>query len=164
MIPNYKDNPALLRPTRPVVFETDKELEHIVNILTERLKESGGYGIACNQVFIEDPVSVFVIMGGVVFINPYITESSKEGVWMEEGCLSYPGKVFKIKRPKEIEIEYYDLAGTKHRAKFGGITARVCQHEMDHLNGITFVRRAQQNRYMYQQYVKRNERDARKVR
>ena len=53
----------------------------------------------------------------------------------EEGCLSLPG-VRKTKRYQNIEIEYYDWNWKKQRQKFTGWPAQICQHEMDHLEGI----------------------------
>ena len=61
---------------------------------------------------------------------------SKSGPYeTEEGCLSLSG-VRKTKRYQNIEIEYYDWNWKKHRQKFTGWTAQICQHEMDHLEGI----------------------------
>ena len=53
----------------------------------------------------------------------------------EEGCLSLPG-VRKTKRYQNIEIEYYDWDWKKQRQKFIGWPAQICQHEMDHLEGV----------------------------
>ena len=66
--------------------------------------------------------------------NPVIVR--KSGPYeTEEGCLSLPG-VRKTKRYQNIEIEYYDWNWKKQRQKFTGWPAQICQHEMDHLEGI----------------------------
>ena len=59
----------------------------------------------------------------------------------EEGCLSFPGIYLKIKRPVSIVVEYQLLSGRKYQMEATGLLARVLQHEIDHLNGITFIRR-----------------------
>ena len=53
----------------------------------------------------------------------------------EEGCLSLTG-VRKATRYENIEVEYYDMNWKKRRQKFSGWTAQICQHELDHLEGI----------------------------
>ena len=70
----------------------------------------------------------------VSMFNPVIVR--KSGPYeTEEGCLSLPG-VRKTKRYQNIEIEYYDWNWKKQRQKFTGWPAQICQHEMDHLEGI----------------------------
>ena len=74
----------------------------------------------------------------LVFFNPKIVHYSDTIVTMEEGCLSFPGMVLKIKRPDEVRMRYTGAGGMTKTDKFGGMTARVIQHEYDHLQGITF--------------------------
>ena len=61
---------------------------------------------------------------------------------MMEGCLSYPGLFVKIKRPKSITMEWWTEEDTRCEERFEGMTSRILQHEVDHLNGITFLQRA----------------------
>ena len=56
---------------------------------------------------------------------------------MEEGCLSLSG-VRKTTRYENIEVEYYDMNWKKQRQKLSGWPAQICQHELDHLEGILF--------------------------
>ena len=58
---------------------------------------------------------------------------------MEEGCLSIPGVNESVPRPNEIEIEYLDENLEPHTETFTGFTARVIQHEYDHIDGILFT-------------------------
>lgn len=114
-------------------------------------KKDGGIGLAAPQIGIETRVIV-IGMGNLrtegtedfakAFFNPEITESSKDEEYMVEGCLSYPGLFVKVKRPKEITFTFEDEDGTKYYDHLGGITARIVQHEIDHLNGVTFDTRA----------------------
>jgi peptide deformylase len=55
---------------------------------------------------------------------------------MEEGCLSLPGINMNIERPESVNIIYHDLTGRRHRLRAKELMARLCQHEIDHLNGI----------------------------
>jgi peptide deformylase len=87
-----------------------------------------------------------------VFFNPEITEFSDEKVLMIEGCLSYPGLFIKIKRPTYIVLTWENEEGNKCYEKFAGMTARIIQHEIDHLEGITFLRKA--DRYHLEQAKK----------
>jgi len=93
-------------------------------------------------------------------INPKIIDVSSEMVTLEEGCLSHPNLFVKIKRPKFIKVRFTHPDGTTETKKFDGITARVFQHEMDHLNGILHTKRA--NRYHLDQAKKLAEKINRK--
>lgn len=149
----YDENPLLKGPTEPVDFHTD-DVRGIYDALVLNLEEHGGLGLAANQIGINK--SVFIIKGGLAFFNPYIITYSDEKEYGEEGCLSFPGTYWKIKRAKEIEMEHFSIDGKKNIVKYGGLTARICQHEYDHLNGITFDKRARENRYYYNLYKKKN--------
>ena len=87
-----------------------------------------------------------------VFFNPEITEFSDETVLMVEGCLSYPELFIKIKRPTYIVMTWENEEGNKCYDKFAGMTSRIIQHEVDHLEGIIFLQKA--NRYYLQQAKK----------
>ena len=87
-----------------------------------------------------------------VFFNPEITEFSDETVLMIEGCLSYPELFIKIKRPTYIVMTWENEEGNKCYDKFAGMTSRIIQHEVDHLEGIIFLQKA--NRYHIEQAKK----------
>lgn len=110
--------------------------------MKKAMVENEGVGLAANQI--GKDLSVFVIDGklaaenGVpeVYFNPEITEYSKDGDEMEEGCLSIPGYGANLKRSKKIKIKAVDENGNKIKLKARGFLARVLQHETDHLNGL----------------------------
>ena len=114
--------------------------------------EGGGIGLAAPQVGINTQVLV-IGMGnfeteGVedynqVFFNPNILSMGDEKTYMIEGCLSYPGLFVKVKRPKSMVMEWWTEEDTRCEETFDGVTSRILQHEVDHLNGITFLKRAQ---------------------
>ena len=75
-----------------------------------------------------------------VYINPKITEYSKEKSTIYEGCGSVGADFFgPVERPKQITIEAYNQEFKKFRLTCDGMLARVIQHEFDHLSGIEFV-------------------------
>lgn len=110
--------------------------------LAETMIENKGLGLAANQVGL--PYRVFVINGEQILacFNPKIVDFSAEQVYMLEGCLSHPGLSVKIKRPAVIKVRFTMPNGETRTEKFEGLTARVFQHELDHLNGIVHINRA----------------------
>jgi peptide deformylase len=103
-------------------------------------------GLAANQVGV--PFRVFVMRGhpeNFVCFNPKIVLYSDELETLEEACLSFPGVNVKIKRAKEIKTRFQTPSGETVTMNFSGLTARVFQHELDHLNGVLFFNRA--NKY-----------------
>ena len=114
--------------------------------------EGGGIGLAAPQVGINTQVLV-IGMGNFqtegaedynqVFFNPNIISMGDEKAYMIEGCLSYPGLFVKVKRHKSMVMEWWTEEDTRCEETFDGITSRILQHEVDHLNGITFIKRAE---------------------
>lgn len=128
--------------------------------LAETMIDADGMGLSANQIGV--PTRMFVMRAESVIgvINPRIVEVSNEQVVLEEGCLSYPNLFVKIKRPKTIKVRFTHPDGKTETKTFDGITARVFQHEMDHLNGILHTKRA--NRYHLDQAKKLAEKINRK--
>ena len=114
----------------------------LVSNLAETMLEEGGIGIAANQCGL--PYRVFVIKGVdlIPCFNPRVVDVSDEQIYLEEGCLSYPGLAVKIKRPRKIKVRYADPTGEITTQVFDGMTARVFLHELDHLDGIVHITRA----------------------
>jgi len=118
--------------------------------LFENLKETlilrGAVGLSAPQVGL--PYQVFVIGNPQDYdsifsvFNPKIVDMSENTVIIEEGCLTYPGLFIKIKRPYEIRARFSGHDGVIDTMELTGYTARVFQHEYDHLHGITMVQRA----------------------
>lgn len=122
--------------------------KELVSDMRKAMVENNGVGLAANQV--GKDLSIFVVDqklaedNGVpdAFINPEITEYSKETDETEEGCLSIPDYWVPIKRSKKIKIKAVDENGNKIKFKARGFLARVLQHETDHLNGLTIKERS----------------------
>ena len=105
---------------------------------------SGGIGLTASQVGLDHKLFV---MGdskenATLHINPTVLEYTEETVTEIEGCLSFPNMFVKIKRPKEILAEFYDINLQKQTVKITGYSARCYLHELDHCLGITFKDRA----------------------
>ena len=108
--------------------------------------EKNGIGLAANQIGV--PYRIFAMRGvpeNFVCYNPKIVGFSKDQVVLEEGCLTYPGLIVKIKRPSIIRVRFHTPNGQTEKKQVIGLTARVFQHEMDHLDGIRFFEKA--NKY-----------------
>ena len=109
--------------------------------LVSLMRKEMGYGRAANQVGL--PLKMFVLDGEPAYavFNPRITYFGEEEILLEEGCLSYPGLALKIKRPRFIRVRFRDPYGDYVTKQFDGITARVFQHEFDHINGVDFTQK-----------------------
>lgn len=78
-----------------------------------------------------------------VFINPRIVKTSKKREWLEEGCLSCRWWYGYVYRSKQVTIEAYNEKGEKVSVGAGGLLAQIFQHEIDHLDGILFLDKAE---------------------
>lgn len=113
---------------------------YLSNSLTMTRERYKGIGLAANQVGIAYRVISIKGMDSCLF-NPKVTLYSPEQKVMDEGCLSFPGLIVRIKRSEVIRVRYLDAYGKFHTAMYNGLTARAVQHEMDHLDGILFFNR-----------------------
>ena len=120
--------------------------KELYELLRDKMIEEKGVGLSACQLgimarvfVIGNPTEPESIIG--VF-NPLIVDYDEETVLYEEGCLSFPGLFIKIKRPRGIRARYRGWDGEAGTTRYEGYTARVFQHEYDHLNGITFNKRA----------------------
>ena len=77
------------------------------------------------------------------FINPTIVKTSKKTKLCEEGCLSIPLNFGLVRRADKITIKALDQLGKEKTWNSEGLLAQVFQHEIDHLNGILFIDRAE---------------------
>lgn len=141
-------NSKLLRtPTIPFDFDNPPiDPKELFESLRDAMCENRGVGLSANQVGI--PYSVFV-MGNysdpenvIPVFNPKIVSTMGDMIYLEEGCLSYPNLWVKIKRASQIRVRYSSYTGNTDTIKFEGFTARVFQHEYDHIMGIPYTSRA----------------------
>ena len=107
--------------------------------LVKFMYERNALGVAANQVGCK--YRVFAMRGqpeNFVCFNPKIIQPSSEEVYLEEGCLSYPGLLVKVKRPQHIRVRFNTPNGDVLTKQFTGLTARIYQHELEHLEGNRF--------------------------
>lgn len=114
----------------------------LANNLIETMTVNKGLGLAAPQCGL--PYRAFALWSEkpLVVFNPRVIDQSSEFVALDEGCLTFPHLFIKIKRPKIIKVRFQDATGATHTEKFVGMTARGFLHEMDHLDGILFQKRA----------------------
>jgi len=112
-----------------------------------------GMGLAANQIGItkrffaigHDSFDTF--QKHAIIWNPQVINSSEEKVIDVEGCLSFKGVFVKVERPKIIEVQYETTQGKTRFAKLDGMESKCFQHELDHLDGITFNKRVSKLRW-----------------
>jgi peptide deformylase len=109
--------------------------------MLETMNASNGIGLAANQVGLDRRVFVMKLTDGreMGFFNPYILYGDNDLEDGEEGCLSFPNLWLRVKRNKKITAGYLDNTGKQCIIELEGIDARCFQHELDHLDGITFT-------------------------
>ena len=136
----YHPNNWLQEKVKPFDFEK-MDAGQISNDMVETMLKYKGIGLASNQVGIDAQIFVMGEEKPITVINPIITEVGPERVEMEEGCLSFPGLYFKVKRPSVVSVQFLDIEQKECIIKLDGLHARVFLHEYDHLQGITFDQR-----------------------
>ena len=170
-------DPILKQKCEPFDFENPiMDPYELSDELQKIRKEGSGVGLAAPQVGLNTQVLV-IGMGNMetegaedynqVFFNPTIIDTDGPEVYMLEGCLSFPGLFMKIKRPESITLEWYTEEDTVCKERFTGMTSRILQHEIDHLNGLTFntkadryhLMKAQKDRKLQKRYRKRHKTD-----
>ena len=140
----------VLRKTAKDIDKDYKGLSKFIDDMFETMYDSDGVGLAAPQVgksirlVVIDATTLEEDDPGLkdlkkVMINAHMIERSGEFVNMEEGCLSIPGIREDVKREDKIRIEYYDENFEFHDEYFEGISARIIQHEYDHLDGVLFT-------------------------
>lgn len=113
----------------------------LAHTLAQAMLEKDGAGLAANQLGL--PYRAFVIKADPIIccFNPKIVDVGEETAILEEGCLSFEGDYVKVKRPRRIKVRFTRPNGEVVTEKFIDFTARVFQHELDHLDGITMLDR-----------------------
>ena len=113
--------------------------------MIETMRAEQGVGLAAPQIGILRRVFVVEIEenGLHVMINPEILKQSGEQIDYE-GCLSVPGKTGKVNRPDYIKVRYIDLEGNEQILEAEGFFARAICHENDHLDGVLYIDRVEE--------------------
>ncbi len=137
-----------------------RELQALIDDMIETMRDADGAGLAAPQVY--EPVRLAVIEVNqnpryptlpdvplTVLVNPVVTTDlapgeldPKDSVEMFEGCLSVPGVRGRVRRPRRVRVTAHDRHGKPLDFTWEGVRAAIVQHELDHLDGVLFVDRA----------------------
>lgn len=133
-------HPALFKVCQPVtVFDT--ELKVLLDTMYRTMQASNGVGLAANQVGLEYRMFVMESLEGRVnLVNPKITKTSMVVALRGEGCLSAPGEfIITGNRHDWVEVSFQDEKGTPKVRVFKGIHSVCVEHEIEHLDGKSFM-------------------------
>jgi peptide deformylase len=149
-------DPVLRQPSRELTRDElrSPEIQALIDDLIDTRRAAHGAGIAANQV--GEPVRVAVVevepdnprypykppVPLTVIANPELEPLDGETFRVNEGCLSVPDLRGELDRHVSIRVRYLDRDGVEHEEVRRGLTAGTFQHEVDHLDGILFVDRA----------------------
>jgi peptide deformylase len=143
---------AVLRRKARKVTGFDKDFQTLVDDMIETLHAAPGVGLAAPQVA-ESTRLIIVEYGDeedeeapkklYVVANPEIIKASEETVLGIEGCLSVTGLVGEVERHEAVVVRGLNRRGKPLKIKANGWLARIFQHEIDHLDGVLFVDRAE---------------------
>ncbi len=139
-IRQYGD-PALRMKARDI-DEVDGDVRRLAERMTALMHEAQGVGLAATQVGVLRRLFVFVDEGeDRVLVNPVITQRSNESDLDDEGCLSLREVLVPVERSVAVTLEGLDVTGEPVRFELELPSARVVQHELDHLDGVLIVDR-----------------------
>jgi peptide deformylase len=138
-------DPRLKTRSAPVEAVTE-EIHALAQAMLETMYHERGIGLAAVQVGVLKRVLVADVewkddgARGTqwVLINPEIVSDGGEMNVYKEGCLSFPDQYADVERPRGVRVKYLGLDGAVREEEFTGLLATCIQHEIDHLNGITF--------------------------
>lgn len=134
----YPD-PRLLKPTKEVT-DFGPELKTLLESMWETMVRERGIGMAANQVGLEQRMFVMSYRAQKLFlVNPKIIELGNNPSNISEGCLSAPGQTIKIYRPNLVKVTFQDETGAPFCAIFLDTHSVCVQHEVEHLDGKTFL-------------------------
>ncbi|MFM9959139.1 MAG: peptide deformylase [Phycisphaerales bacterium] len=150
----HHPEPVLRQRAKPVDAVTD-HVRAVARRMIELMAQAEGIGLAAPQVGLSWRLFVCHVPAneeralGVepqqatpapqVYINPVLSDMSRDLVSYEEGCLSLPEIKGDVRRPSEITITALDLNGQRFTHRATGLLARCWQHEVDHLDGVLII-------------------------
>ena len=136
-----EDDPILQKRAIPFDFDNPQEdSKKLKEELFEAMVKYDGLGLSACQIGID--LKVFVMRidnNGIVCFNPRITHYSEETSYISEGCLTFPGLYFPVTRSYGINCTYATEEGEMMSASFVEISAKVFQHEYDHMLGKLYL-------------------------
>ncbi|MBY0356549.1 MAG: peptide deformylase [Candidatus Obscuribacterales bacterium] len=126
----------------------DSSTRKLAQDMLDTMYDHNGVGLAAPQVGILKRMMIIDVSGEdeprkpIVFINPEIIETSGEMIGVE-GCLSFPGVFFEVRRHSKVVVKFQNLSGKEQKlVAQDNLLCRAIQHEMDHLEGELFIDKA----------------------
>jgi peptide deformylase len=146
----YFPDEVLKTPAKKI-SSFDASTRKLAQDMLDTMYENDGVGLAAPQVGVSKRLMVIDVAGEdekrkpIVFINPVIVHKEGELVGLE-GCLSFPGVYFEVKRANKIVVRYQNVQGRDQKLEAeGNLLCRAIQHEIDHLEGELFINKAVNN-------------------
>ncbi|MCP4522708.1 MAG: peptide deformylase [Candidatus Gracilibacteria bacterium] len=143
------NNEILRERSEEIKLSDIKKYEKLGNEMIKFIKnpKNGGVGLAAPQVGYNKRLIVVSLLKDwddedfktIMMMNPEIIEHSESMDIEEEGCLSVPGAKGKVKRFMNVKLKFLDSKGKEKILKLQGLSARIVQHEIDHIDGVLFV-------------------------
>jgi peptide deformylase len=166
-------DPVLRQRARELTREeiSSPEIQSLIDDLIETKRATNGAGIAASQVGVSARVAIVEVEEGnprypykppeplTVMINPTLEPVGDELIEINEGCLSVPDLRGSLQRHLEVRVRYLDREGNEHEDVKRGLTAGTFQHEVDHLDGVLFVDRADPKTFATWEQFDRHQRD-----
>lgn len=137
------DSAMLRTPSQPFDFQnTPYDAPELAFAMAKFMVDYGGYGLSAPQVGVPYRVIALRSTPNYVLFNPKIIDLSGGEVEAVEGCLTFPGIGVTIKRHKVVRLRFQMPSGETDTKVFHGLSARVVQHEVDHIDGVLMFDRA----------------------
>jgi peptide deformylase len=139
----------VLRQPAKRVSQVNNDIRQLIKEMLQTMYSADGIGLAAPQVAVSKQVIVVdtdpdeAANSPLVLINPQICQRSDDLAVDQEGCLSIPGVYLDVTRPDAIEVAYKDEQGRPQKRWATELLARAIQHEIDHLTGVMFVDRVE---------------------
>eukprot|EP00903_Cladosiphon_okamuranus_P021076 g19361.t1 len=138
-------HPAL-RAKNEEIEVFDDDVKKLAKDMFKLMYAAKGVGLAAPQVGVNKRLMVFNPEGDeknwldeAILVNPKIVARGKGKITAEEGCLSFPGMEGKVERQNWVKVEALNAKGKKIKKKYTDWTARIFQHEYDHLDGTVYI-------------------------
>ena len=137
----------ILRKVCRTQLTFDEKLHQVLDDMAETMYEAEGVGLAAPQVGILRRYCIVDIGDGLIeLINPVIVEKSEETQTGNEGCLSIPERYETVTRPMKVTVRAQNRFGENFTVTGEGLKARALCHEIDHLDGILYIDKAQRRK------------------
>lgn len=150
-----EENEILRTVSDPIRSDEIRKYRSLAEDMVKHIKnpDNGGVGLAAPQVGVNKRLIVVSLMHDyddenyrtIAMINPEIIEHSDDTCSDKEGCLSVPGESGDVERWSSVKVSFLDIDGKKYVMKLSDLAARIVQHEIDHLDGVLFTDRIEEN-------------------